>query len=91
MSEQQQKEVFEDLKKYVGPALHITRVKSRLTQKELAEKLGVGEGAIDDIEQKKRNISFDELQRFCNTMQVEIVLIFKMAKFLEEQDGRPEK
>lgn len=91
MTKQQQKEIFEELKDYIGSALRVARVRSRLTQKELAEKLGINEGVIDDIEQKRKSASLDQLQVFCKAIEVEVALILKMAKFLEEQSGRPER
>ena len=92
MPEQNLREIFGQLEEYVGDALAVERVRSRLSQKELAEKLGKTEEYIKSLEDRGNHqpISFEELGTFCQAIDCTLVQVLRVANFLKENTGRPD-
>ncbi|GAB4035043.1 helix-turn-helix domain-containing protein [Spirosoma gilvum] len=66
-----------DIKYKVGKHIREARKANGLTQKELAEKLGVGEPAVNGYEGGKQNLTIETLQRIADALGVEVSTFIK--------------
>ena len=66
-----------DIKEQVGQLIRETRKAKGLTQKELGEKMGVSESAVNRYENGKVNASIDAIQRIATELgaRLEIKII----------------
>jgi transcriptional regulator with XRE-family HTH domain len=69
-----------------GRALRMVRLARRLTQKELGEVAGVGQGYVSQIENGKRTPSLEVLEVVANRLEVSLHLIVLLAS--DEEDLR---
>ena len=60
--------------KNIGSIIRCHRIKSDLTQKQLADLAGVGKTAVFDIEHGKESVQFDTLQKICRVLNISIKL-----------------
>ncbi|GAB3881321.1 helix-turn-helix domain-containing protein [Spirosoma agri] len=66
-----------DIKLLVGQQIREARKVKGLTQKELGEKLGVGEPTVNGYESGKQNLTIETLQKIANAIEVEVNTFFK--------------
>lgn len=57
-----------DIKQRVGQQIREARKAKGLTQKELGEKLGVGEPTVNGYESGKQNLTIETLQKIANAL-----------------------
>jgi transcriptional regulator with XRE-family HTH domain len=70
----------EDFQKTVGLALKLARQKAGLSQQEVADRSGMKQIDVSNIENGKRNISLDIIQRFSKAVGMEPEFILKDSK-----------
>ncbi len=68
-----------DLLLNFGIKLKYWRLKRRLTQEELADKILVAPHYISDIERGRRNITMQTIGRLANALEVEVCRLFNFA------------
>ena len=68
-----------DLLLNFGIKLKYWRLKRRLTQEELADKILVAPHYISDIERGRRNITMQTIGRLANALEVEVCSLFNFA------------
>ncbi|MCX6214655.1 helix-turn-helix transcriptional regulator [Spirosoma sp.] len=66
-----------EIKQAVGQLIRQTRKAKGLTQKELGEKLGVGEPTVNGYEGGKQNLTIETLQKIADALGVEVGAFFK--------------
>jgi len=64
----------------IGHLLKIKRIEKKLTQVQIAKKLGVSDSCIEHKESGFRSIDLDFLKKWCNILGLEIKLSLKKKK-----------
>lgn len=67
---------MENFEKYVGNLIRTARTEEGLTQKELAEKVGVGEPTINKYESGRQNLTVKTLKKVADAMGLKINITF---------------
>lgn len=67
-----------DIKQQVGQQIREARKAKQLTQKELGEKLGVGESAVNKYETGKVNSSVETLQKIAEVLGAKLTIALKL-------------
>ena len=67
---------YDELCKKFGVRLKYYRLLNKLSQDELAEKVGVDSHYISDIECGRRNITFKTLNKIANSLNTDISRLF---------------
>lgn len=70
-----------DLNKVIAMNIRAYRKYYRLTQKELAERVGITRCHLNDIEHSRKNVSIQTLERIANKLEVQP---YKLLKNTEE-------
>ena len=65
-----------DIKEQVGQLIRDTRKAKGITQKELGERLGVGESTVNGYEGGKQNLTIETLKKVADALQVEVAAFF---------------
>ena len=71
------KTIYNNEYKLLIEKLRNLRIEKRLTQAELAEKLGVDQTYISKIEGLQRRVDVIELRKICNAMQTSLLKFLK--------------
>lgn len=61
-----------DIKQQVGQLIREARKARGLTQKELGEKLGVGEPTVNGYEGGKQNLTIETLQKIADALSIKL-------------------
>ncbi|MBR2735511.1 MAG: helix-turn-helix transcriptional regulator [Clostridia bacterium] len=69
------------MKKVLNKTIKSARIRSGLTQKQLAEKINTSPSAIGMYEQGRREPNYDTLSKLCNALNLPV------CDFLSEDDG----
>lgn len=70
----------------INEALRLLRLYCRFSQSEMAEKLGVSQSLVSDIESGRKSVSMDVLERYSTGIGVRMS---QLLFFAEEIDGQP--
>jgi len=65
-----------DFKSEVGDLIRRTRTEQGLTQKELGEKISVGEPTVNKYESGKQNLTVETLKRVADALNMRIKITF---------------
>ncbi|GAB3726647.1 helix-turn-helix domain-containing protein [Spirosoma lituiforme] len=65
-----------DLKVETGNLIRQARIEKGLTQKELGEKIGVGEPTVNKYEGGKQNLTVETLKRIADALGMQIRITF---------------
>ena len=65
-----------DLKVEIGNLIKQARTEQGLTQKELGEKIGVGEPTVNKYEGGKQNLTVETLKRVADALSMHIKITF---------------
>lgn len=66
-----------DITEQVGQLIREARKAKGLTQKELGEKMGVGEPTITNYESGKQNLTINTLRKIADALGMEFGIFFK--------------
>jgi|WetSurMetagenome_2_1015567.scaffolds.fasta_scaffold1491517_2 HTH-type transcriptional regulator / antitoxin HipB len=69
--------------KELAPLIRFHRVMAGFTQKELAERAGIGKSTLVDIEKGKPTVQLDSILKVLEILKIEIVFIGPMMKEFE--------
>ena len=74
---------LDKLYKTIRRNIRITRKRKRITQRELAEKIGVSEGYISDIERdtKNKHPSIDCLLKISEALDIELIDLLEVKEY----------
>ena len=67
---------MQDIKTRVSQSIREVRKAKALTQKELAEKLGVAETTVNRYESGEQNLTIETLQKVANALEVDMTTFF---------------
>ena len=70
----------------INEALRLLRLYCRFSQSEMAEKLGVSQSLVSDIESCRKSVSMDVLERYSTGIGVRMS---QLLFFAEEIEGQP--
>lgn len=70
----------------INEALKLLRLYSRLSQAELADKLGVSQSMVSDIEGNRKAVSMDLLESYSTALRIRMS---QLLFFAEEIEGQP--
>ena len=66
-----------DIKQQVGQQIREARKAKGLTQKELGEKLGVGEPTVTNYEAGRQNLTIETLQKIADALEIKVNTLLK--------------
>lgn len=87
-------DAWQELAKYVGPAIHVARVRRNITQEQLAKVLSerlqqeVRQSYVSKIEKGYSSPSLERLGIICIALGCPPDHVMKIARFLAENEGR---
>lgn len=67
---------MQDIKVRVSQLIRETRKTKSITQRELAEKLGVGETTVNRYESGEQNLTIETLQKIADALGVDVTTFF---------------
>jgi transcriptional regulator with XRE-family HTH domain len=70
----------------INEALRLLRLYSKLSQADLAERLGVSQSMISDIEGNRKSVSMDLLEGYSQALHIRMS---QLLFFAEEIEGQP--
>ena len=70
----------------INEALRLIRIYSKFSQVQLADRLGVAQSLVSDVESGRKGVSMDLLERYSDALGVRMS---KLLFFAEEIEGQP--
>ena len=72
------------LNEKVGLQLRLKRVERRMTLEQVAEKMGVVKNTISYMELGKKNITVEDVQKYCEVLGCDWIDILRKAEAMEQ-------
>ena len=73
-------------RKTINEALRLIRLYSKLSQADLAERLGVSQSMVSDVESGRKGVSMDLLDAYSRALDIRMS---QLLFFAEEIEGQP--
>lgn len=72
----------------IGEALRLIRVLNNLTQKDLAQELGISDSYVSEVERGNREPSFTVVQKYAEFFKLPVSSIILFAESVTESDDK---